>query len=228
MTLDFILLLVLCCMTVSGYRRGILGALCSLLVIVISFFGAFIAMGALNSRAAAMVEPKIQLFLEQRLTSNIFDRTQTYIDSAEATSITIGGESYSLGDLVDFLDSAGFDVEENIQNSVASSSEGIVSYYAAEIAAQLAAPIGAILTFIAAFLILYLILHTLEMILEGNHSMSVLTMLNKLSGAILGLASGVILLTALVIVAKRNGIINSEQAGGPLLTLLQRLTDVLS
>lgn len=228
LTVDLILALVVICSTIAGYKKGVMGALCSLLVLVISCFGAFIAMQTMSTRVANTIRPQLETALEQRISDNIQQQTQNYMDSAEEKTFSVGGVEYSLGDLLSFLKTIGIDVEEKVSSGVGNATAGAVGAYASQIAQSIAGTLASILVFMAAFLILYLVLHSLELIMGVGEHLPVLKFVNHLGGGAIGFVTAAILLVVAVTILVRSEILPPEVQSGPVLQLLRNVAASLT
>ncbi len=123
MLIDVICLLVLVVCGLSGYRKGLLMSLCSLLVLALCCLGASVAQKTLTPRAVDYLEPKLAERVEGQLQTELESQTQQAVDQAEDAGLTIGGQRVTLGDLAELLGRFGLDVEQGVTEGASDAME---------------------------------------------------------------------------------------------------------
>ena len=71
MAVDLILLLVFVVAILSGYRKGIIMALCTLVILVISCFGASAVQRAFTPQAVEWMEPKVAEYIQAQISTEV-------------------------------------------------------------------------------------------------------------------------------------------------------------
>lgn len=223
MLIDVILLLILLVCALSGYRRGLLMSLMSLVVIVLCCFGASVAQRALTPKAVAYMEPLLTETIQEGIETQLETETQQALEDAGNTGLIIGGQSMSLSDLAELLGRFGIDVEaqvtEKTSTALAPAVEAAAQAAAEAIAEQLA---GTVIYFLA-FLILYLVLHSIALAVNVVDRMPVIHTMNRLGGVVLGLLGGLWVMTASLAVLSQAGLALPEP--GPLTRALTSLVE---
>lgn len=217
MLIGIIVLLILVFYTLNGYRNGLLLSLCTLLILVLSATGASIAQTALTPAATAYAEPIVAQALEANFREQMEAATQDTRDGLD-----IGDQKIALEDMTGILSRFGIDTAD-IAMQADDAMQATVSSAARSIAHAVVPPIAGLVVFLAAFLILYLVLHSLTLVVNLVDRLPVIHTLNHLGGAVMGLLSGLLLLTLLSVVFARAGLLPETMAFGPLGLLFQTL-----
>lgn len=219
MTVDLILLLILLVFMLSGYRKGLILSLCSLLILVVSCLGATVAQQALTPKVSESIKPQVAAYVSELLEQQVAESTNTAI--SESSGVTIGGQSVSLEELLELLRRFGIDAETTVQNTVSSASEPLVEAAAEAVSDAIVDAVAGLLIFLAAFLIIFLLLHGLELGLNTVDRLPVIHTLNHLSGGLIGLISGGFLLTVGMAVLVQSGTVTESTFGGPVSVFLR-------
>lgn len=127
MLIEVIFLLILVAFVLSGYRKGLLMSLCSLLVLVLCSLGASVAQSVFTTKAVEFMEPRVQQAVEAQLQEQVRQDSQQAVENAGETGITIGGQNITLGDLVDLLDRFGLDVEQQVTEGTSNAMEPVLT-----------------------------------------------------------------------------------------------------
>jgi hypothetical protein len=221
MTVDIILLLILLVFMLSGYRKGLILSLCSLLILVVSCLGAAIAQQALTPKVSAYLEPQVTAYVSELLEEQVADSTNAAI--SESSGVTIGGQTVSLEELMELLQRFGLDAETTVQDTVSAVSDPLVETAAEAVSAAITEALAGLLIFLAVFLIVFLLLRSLELGLNTVDRLPVIHTLNHLSGGLIGLISGAFLLTVGMAVLVQSGAVTETTFQGPVAVLLRQL-----
>ncbi len=220
MTVDIILLLVLLVFVLSGYRKGLILSLCTLLILVISCLGASVAQEVLTPTVVERLHPQVSEAISEKLEEQVSTTVDNAIASASDAGITIAGKEVTLGDLIWLLESLGLDVEASAQNTAQDISGPIVASAASAMAKAILDAVVGFLIFVAAFLIIFLVLRVVELFINTVDLLPVIHTLNHLGGGLVGLISGAFLLTMAMAVLTRTGLVGDTTFQGPVSGLL--------
>jgi uncharacterized membrane protein required for colicin V production len=221
MTVDIILLLILLVFMLSGYRKGLILSLCSLLILVVSCLGATVAQQALTPKVSEYLKPQVTAYVSELLEAQVEESTDAVI--SESSGVTIGGQSVSLEELLELLQRFGIDAETTVQSTVSSASAPLVEAAAEAVSDALTEALSGLLIFLAVFLIIFLLLRSLELGLNTVDRLPVIHTLNHLSGGLIGLISGAFLLTVGMAVLVQADVVTDSTFQGPVSTLLRLL-----
>ena len=220
MTVDIILLLVLVVCLLSGYRKGLILSLCTLLILVVSCLGASVAQEVLTPRVVEEVTPQITQAISEKLEEQVSMATENAIAEASQSGITIGGQEIPISDLIGLLNTFGLDVEESARNTASEISAPMVEAAAQAMAEAIVEAFAGFLIFLAAFLIIFLVLRTVELGINTVDHLPVIHTLNHLGGGIVGLVSGAFTLVMLMALLTQTGVLPEETFSGPVSGLL--------
>jgi hypothetical protein len=220
MTVDIILLLILLVFMLSGYRKGLILSLCSLLILVVSCLGATVSQQALTPKISAYLKPQVTAYVSELLEEQVAENTGAALES---TGVTIGGESVSPEELLSLLQRFGIDAEATAQEAVSSASEPLIDGAAEAISDTVTDALSGLLIFLAVFLVIFLLLRSLELGLNTVDRLPVIHTLNHLSGGLIGLVSGAFLLTVGMAVLVQADVVTDSTFQGPVSTLLRLL-----
>ncbi len=220
---DGAFLAVLLIFLILGAKRGFVLTLCSLLAVFVAFGGATFAARTLSPKVGAAIQPKIQQTLEQRLNDELHgavDGIPTQapgdLDASPAPSPTpaappynapTGGDEDGLGSVLDAIRGLGFyeAVVDSIRDSVEEGLGQAASSVAASAAAELAASIAYLVLFIVFFILILLAWLLLSHVLDLVARLPVLSTLNRVGGALIGLAKGCIILFVAAFILQFSG-----------------------
>ena len=183
--IDLILLAVLAAFAIRGSSRGLLLSLCGLVAVLVAFWGASLAAGALSPKVAGYLEPRFASAIEERLDQEITPALPGQDDIAPEGDIP-------LADILQILKDMG------LYQSAVDAIDNAVEQGMTDVAADAAAAVAASVAGSVAYMILFTIFSTL--ILVGwtilSHALNLVTrlpgihFLNKTGGALLGLLKG--------------------------------------
>ncbi len=227
MTVDIILLLVLLVCILSGYRKGLILSLCSLLILVVSCLGASVAQEVLTPRVVAEVTPQVTESISEKLEEQISLSTENAISDASQSGITIGGQEITLGDLIELLQTFGIDVQQSAQNAASDISAPLVQAAAEALAESIVGAFAGILIFLATFLIIFLVLRAVELGINTVDHLPVIHTLNHLGGGVVGLVIGAFTLVMVIAVLSQSGILPEDTFSGPVSGLLRNFVGKL-
>lgn len=225
MLIDLILLLILVACILSGYRKGLLMSLLSLLIVVLCCFGASAAQHALTPKAVEYLEPRLAEQIQAGIQDRIDQDTQQALDEAGDQELEIGGQSMDLSEITDFLQQFGLDVEETVTEGTTTALEPVAQAAAQAAAHAIAQQIAGAVIFFAAFLVLYLILRSVALVINVVDRLPVIHTLNRAGGAVAGLVGGLLVMVVAAAVLRQAGL--QEDALGPLGKSLITLADRL-
>jgi hypothetical protein len=220
MTVDIILLLILLVFMLSGYRKGLILSLCSLLILVISCLGATVAQQALTPKISEYLKPQVTAYVSEVLEEQVAENTDAALESS---GVTIGGQTVSLEELLSLLQRFGIDAEATAQGAIFSASEPLIAGAAEAISDTVTDALSGLLIFLAVFLVIFLLLRSLELGLNTVDRLPVIHTLNHLSGGLIGLISGAFLLTVGMAVLVQADVVTDSTFQGPVSTLLRLL-----
>ena len=225
MLIDLILLLILVACILSGYRKGLLMSLLSLLIVVLCCFGASAAQHALTPKAVEYLEPRLAEQIQAGIQDRIDQDTQQALDEAGDQELEIGGQSMELSEITNFLQQFGLDVEETVTEGATTALEPVAQAAAQAAAHAIAQQIAGAVIFFAAFLVLYLILRSVALVINVVDRLPVIHTLNRAGGAVAGLVGGLLVMVVAAAVLRQAGL--QEDALGPLGQSLIALADRL-
>ena len=207
MLIDVILILILVCLILSGYRRGLLMSLMGLIIVLLCCLGAAAAQRTLTPAVTAYLEPKIAAALEPEVESYIAGQTQQTLEDAEKQGLTVDGEQLSLDDIAEMLQEFGLDADQTITSGVSDALQPATDAVAGDIAHLVALRIAGTFVFIAAWVILYLVLHNLALALNMVNRLPVIRTCNRIGGAVLGALEGLIPMVVTAAVCDKAGLL---------------------
>lgn len=225
MVVDVFLLLILLVCILSGYRKGLLVSLCSLLILAISGLGAAAAQQAMSPKLAQRLQPELSSYIEERLEEAFSNSTSDALEDTDQTGIAIGGQTATVEDLIGLLNGLGLDVQEAAQNTAERAAEPVIASVSDGIAGVLAEPLAGVLVFGAAFLLLWLLLRGFSLALNLVDRLPVVHTLNHTGGALVGGITGAILLTLLIRILVQSGFFPENTFSGPVAKLLSQITE---
>lgn len=205
---DFAILVILALSAWHGASRGFVRALCGLLAVVISFFGAGFVARTLSPMVADALEPKFATAIEERLNEEIQRAsTESAIDPQTGKINPALPDDLPVLDVLNLLKSMGLYEEftDVVDSAIKNGLTGVAASAAAAVAASIAQSVAYSILFLISFSIISLVWglvsHTLNLVtrLPGLH------FLNKAAGAVVGLAMGVIFLFVLAALTRLLG-----------------------
>ena len=117
MLIDVILALFLIYCGISGYRKGLVMSLMSVLMVVICCLGATAAQRLLAPTVTEYLEPQVARAIEPQIERQIELETRNVLEQAEDTGLTVGGRRMTMGDIVELLERFGLDVEDSLADT---------------------------------------------------------------------------------------------------------------
>ena len=99
MAVDIILLLIFVVCVLSGYRKGLILSLCTLLMLALSCLGAAAVQQALTPKVSEWMEPKVTSYLVDVIQDGVEDSTENALEQTGEVGLTIGGKQVTLNDL---------------------------------------------------------------------------------------------------------------------------------
>lgn len=221
MIVELILLLVLLYFVLSYYRKGLMMALCSLLILVLSSLGAMAAQELFAPKMADWLMPRITSSVEESLSEKVSETTNETMDNVSQISFKVAGTEMSIGDLIEFLNAFGIDVEASVESTADRASEPVISRIADGVAAAVADMISRMVVFLAAFLVISLVLHSVALAVNVVDRLPVIHTLNHLGGGVVGFIGGSFLLTMLMALLVSVGLAGEDAFHGPISGLIR-------
>lgn len=225
MIVDLILLLIFVVCILSGYRKGVILSLCSLLILALSCLGAVALEHALTPKVADWLEPQVTAYVAGQIQDGVAQTTQNAVEQTEEAGLTIGGQQVTVGDLAGILKNFGLDVEESAQNAAQDMTTPIVQSVAQTVSRMIVETLAGLLIFLVGFLVIYLILRGLSLIVNLVDLLPVVHTLNHAGGALIGGLTGALLLCVVMGVLVRTGLMEQEAFGGPVAQLLRLIVE---
>lgn len=226
MIVDIILVLILVVFVLSGYRKGLILSLCGLLILVVSCLGASVAQELLTPKLVAKLQPQVTAALVSELEEQVSASTEAAIADVGQASFTIGGQTFSVEDVIGLLGRFGLDVEQSAETAVSELAHPIVESAASAIAAMFLDAVVGFVVFLGAFLLIYLVLRTVELSINTVDRLPVIHTLNHLGGGLVGVISGAFLMVVAMTVLGQTGLIPDTAFQGPISGLLQSIVAV--
>ena len=225
MAVDIILLLIFAVCILSGYRKGLILSLCTLLILALSCLGAAAVQQALTPKVAEWMEPKVTAYMEGVIRDGVESSTENAMEQTGEVGLTIGGKQVTLEDLAGILSGFGLDVQESVQGAAQNVAEPLVQNVAKSISQSIVSAVAGLLIFLGAFLVIYLLLHGISLILNLVDRLPVVHTLNHAGGALIGGISCALVLTVLMGLLVKSGAMEQSDFGGPVAELLRRIAE---
>ena len=224
MLIDVVLLLILVACVLSGWRKGLLMSLMGLLVMLICILGATAAQNILAPRAVEWIEPRLEEMLLPSISGEMEGSVPQSLQDAGEFSISVAGQSMSVSDLVNFLQSLGLDVSGAVSDQTTEMVQPLAEATARGVAQALADQLSGVVIFFLAFLILYLILNSVVLAVNVVDRLPVIHTFNHMGGALLGLVGCLLVMVVGVSLCDAGNLLPAKP--GPVvmgLQLLERL-----
>ena len=225
MAVDIILLLIFVVCILSGYRKGLILSLCTLLILALSCLGAAAVQQTLTPKVADWMEPKVTDYVAGAIRDGVESSTENAMEQTGEVGLTIGGKQVTLGDLAGILSGFGLDVQESVQGAAQSVAEPMVQSIAQSVSHSIVTSAAGLVIFLVAFLVIYLLLHGVSLVMNLVDRLPVVHTLNHAGGAVIGGLSCAFLLTVLMGMLVRSGAMDQSSFGGPVAELLRRIAE---
>ncbi len=203
---DVAILVILLFFVFGGMRRGLILSLCGMLAVFVAFGGAVYAAKALTPTVADLIEPRITTLLEDRIDEKLAEKLQ------DGVAITDIDDSALLQYVTDVLQDLGLydNVSDAINSAVATNAADVAASVAAAVSASLSESLAYLLLFLVIFVVMLLLWTLVSHVLDLACRLPVLHTLNRLGGALFGLAKGALLLFILVWLLRKLGVNPSD------------------
>ena len=221
MTVDIILLLIFVVCVLSGYRRGLILSLCTLLMLALSCLGATAVQQALTPKVSEWMEPKVTSYLVDVIQDGVEDSTENALEQTGEVGLTIGGKQVTLNDLAGILSGFGLDVQESVQGAAQTVAEPVVQSIAKSISQSVVSSLAGLVIFLVAFLLL----RAVSLIVNLVDRLPVVHTLNHAGGALIGAVSCALFLTVLMGLLVKSGAMEQGSFGGPVAQLLRSIAE---
>lgn len=221
MAVDIILLLIFVVCVLSGYRKGLILSLCTLLMLALSCLGAAAVQQALTPKVSEWMEPKVTSYLVDVIQDGVEDSTENALEQTGEVGLTIGGKQVTLNDLAGILSGFGLDVQESAQTVA----EPVVQSIAKSISQSVVSSLAGLVIFLVAFLLIYLLLRAVSLIVNLVDRLPVVHTLNHAGGALIGAVSCALFLTVLMGLLVKSGAMEQGSFGGPVAQLLRSIAE---
>ena len=225
MTVDIILLLIFVVCVLSGYRKGLILSLCTLLMLALSCLGAAAVQQALTPKVSGWMEPKATSYLVDVIQDGVEDSTENALEQTGKVGLTIGGKQVTLNDLAGILSGFGLDVQESVQGAAQTVAEPVVQSIAKSISQSVVSSLAGLVIFLVAFLLIYLLLRAVSLIVNLVDRLPVVHTLNHAGGALIGAVSCALFLTVLMGLLVKSGAMEQGSFGGPVAQLLRSIAE---
>lgn len=225
MAVDIILLLIFAVCILSGYRKGLILSLCTLLILALSCLGAAAVQQALTPKVAEWMEPKVTSYVAGVIRDGVESSTENAMEQTGEVGLTVGGQRVTLSDLTGILSGFGLDVQESVQGAAQDVAEPLVQNVAKSISQSVVSSAAGFVIFLGAFLVIYLLLHGISLILNLVDRLPVVHTLNHVGGAAIGGVSCALVLTVLMGLLVKSGAMEQSTFGGPVAELLRRIAE---
>ena len=222
MTVDIILLLIFVVCVLSGYRKGLILSLCTLLMLALSCLGAAAVQQALTPKVSEWMEPKVTSYLVDVIQDGVEDSTENALEQTGEVGLTIGGKQVTLNDLAGIF---GLDVQESVQGAAQTVAEPVVQSIAKSISQSVVSSLAGLVIFLVAFLLIYLLLRAVSLIVNLVDRLPVVHTLNHAGGALIGAVSCALFLTVLMGLLVKSGAMEQGSFGGPVAQLLRSIAE---
>ena len=217
MTVDIILLLIFVVCVLSGYRKGLILSLCTLLMLALSCLGAAAVQQALTPKVSGWMEPKVTSYLVDVIQDGVEDSTENALEQTGEVGLTIGGKQVTLNDLAGILSGFGLDVQESVQGAAQTVAEPVVQSIAKSISQSVVSSLAGLL--------IYLLLRAVSLIVNLVDRLPVVHTLNHAGGALIGAVSCALFLTVLMGLLVKSGAMEQGSFGGPVAQLLRSIAE---
>lgn len=215
MTVDIILLLVFIVFVLSGYRRGLILSLCSLLILVLSCLGASVAQEVLTPRVTERMMPQVTELIEEKLEDTLEESTEHAL--TESGDSVVGAQVDSIAQLF------GIDLDAVLGEAAEQVAEPLIARAAQAMAQAFVEAFAGTLIFMAAFLIIYLLMKSLELGINTVDRLPVIHTLNHLGGGVIGGVSGAFTLVMVMALLRGTGVFPEDSFSGPVSGLLEQI-----
>lgn len=238
---DIAIVVVLIFFAWRGATKGLILTLFSLFAVFVAWFGAKAVVGALAEPVANIIRPSIQMSIEEILEGalpveriesspspslSLSSQTEEDDDAQPASS----GSDFTPQEILELLDAANLfsGIRGFLEDAIHDNALTVTTTAAAAVASYLANLIANAGLFGLSFLLILLIWYLISRALDLAFRVPILSPVNALGGAILGLTKGVLLMMVVVWLARLCGIL-SDKNTGPIANLLtvQGLSDLL-
>ena len=223
MTIELILLLIFLVFMLSGYRKGLILSLCTLVILVLSCLGASVARNTLTPKITQELQPRLAAAISQELEIQLSQTGSSLSGQPGDAGITVAGEILSREDLRDLLLSLGMDAQYTPQEAAEQVTEPIADSLAQAMASTVLETFGGIVVFCLAFLLIFLVLRTIELGVNTVDRLPVIHTLNHLGGGLVGLVSGAFFLVTAMAILSATGLVNENAFSGPISGLLRSI-----
>ncbi len=228
MMADLLLLLIILVCVLSGYRKGLLLSLCTLLVLVLSCLGAAAAQETLTPKAEAWLEPRVTAYFSERMQDFITENAGETAEQAANGEMEIGGHQVDLSGITGLLDNLGVDIPEAAENVAKEISAPLVGSAAETASKILVETVAGGLIFCLSFFVIYMLLHGAMLAVNLADRLPVIHRVNHVGGAVVGLLSGAFFLTMAIALLVRTGVLGEDVLQGSVAQLLRKLAENIS
>lgn len=170
----------------SGYRKGFVLTLCGFLALFVALIGASIAANILAEPVAELIQPAIERGIQEYVSNGV--------SASPADPQNAGADlELPLDSLLHFLEKSDLWYSDLAASFRAMVTPDAVSNALADFSHYIAVQIARIVLFILAFIVIQIAWFLLSHALDLAFKLPVLSTLNALSGAVLGLVKGMVL-----------------------------------
>lgn len=223
--IDAVILLVLAFFTWRGARKGLILTLFSFLAIFVAWFGAKAAAQNFAAPVAGILRPSIELSINEMLEDEVPSASPAPSPSPGIPAVTLPGgpvgmpssepgDAFSLDEVLALMDENGLYAGLRGFVDDAASTDALEGGTAVDaVAGYLANLIASALLFGLSFLLILLVWFLASRALDLAFDLPILSAVNAVGGAVLGLAKSVLLMVVVVWLARLFGLLTDEMAG---------------
>lgn len=207
---DAVIAVLLALAIFRGGKRGFILSLCSLAAVFVAFGGAMWAANGLSPRVEEVLEPRIETAITEKL-------NQQLESSLGTDAYDVSGDSeVSTDQALNALKSSSLYrfAAEKAEDALASTSQTTIHSIASAVATAVVTAVVRPLIFIAAFFLILLLWTIFSHFLNLADHLPVLHGLNHFLGGIVGLATGILLITLGCFLLRFFGFFDDSQALG--------------
>ncbi len=205
-----------------GWRKGIIGGLCAILAVVVSFYGANLIASTYSSEFTGVVQPFANGIVDSVVGRVTGKETETSEDDEEGSSrswtilVPLSAEEKNDTYSVAFsaLRQVGF--HEDVAAELAKSASEVASYVNSDLSDFLADKLSGVAAFVAVFIIAFILISILFAVV-GNvldlvFELPGIEFINRLLGLALGLVKAFCILQFFGFIARYAGLVLPEKA----------------
>ncbi len=196
-----------------GFRTGIINGMCGILAVVVALFGAHIISTAYSSEFTGMLEPfatGLVDSLDSSLRDYVSGKTTDFVPESEITAGDIvypERESEAILRKLSFTEGAAQELSEEIADRVDETEERVLNVLVDFFCER----VCYIVIFAIAFILIMIVFSVVSNVLDLSFGIPGHENLNHISGALLGIVRGVLIVVTITCLCRYMGIIFSDE-----------------